>query len=358
MCAQLSVLFVSLPPAPGGSVHALRSLLAALAGRVHRVVATPDGTPAWAVLAPHIDELVPIVGNRRRRLAGQVSVWRQAARFATSHQIEAVHANGLAEVPAAARAARVAKVPLLVWVHGTEVPTGTRLLAPGWRWMAQSIRWVGVSEFSRELLSGAGLATPDEVTIIDNPIDPEVVADRPPPEVPVTIGYLGGASHRKGFDLVVKTVDALIGEPLRWLIVTGRRVPAEFQLDVARLATMPAVDLLDHTDRVAEIYARCHLVLVPSREESFGRVAAEAMLNHKPVVASDIPALREVLEGGRAGELFAPGDAEAAAAAIRTLASDPDRRRSLGETGAGIAARYNPDRVADRFVELYRQGMA
>jgi phosphatidylinositol alpha-mannosyltransferase len=108
---------------------------------------------------------------------------------------------------------------------------------------------------------------------------------------------------------------------------------------------------------VSQAYARCDLVFVPSRMESFCRVAAEALLNGIPVVASDLPPLREVLAEGTAGVLFPAGDADAAAGALRALVADPRRRDALGRAGRERAEAFLPGAVSQSLLRLYREAV-
>jgi glycosyltransferase involved in cell wall biosynthesis len=104
---------------------------------------------------------------------------------------------------------------------------------------------------------------------------------------------------------------------------------------------------------VREAYARCDIVFVPSRRESFCRVAAEAMLNGIPVVASDLQPLQELLGDDEAGLLVPIDDRDAAVAALRRLASDEDLRRRLGAEGRRRAAAFSPEAVARAMRALY-----
>ena len=145
------------------------------------------------------------------------------------------------------------------------------------------------------------------------------------------------ATSRRAFTLV----ELLVGV-IECAMVAGATAASISQL--ARLRSTSAAR--------RQAYARCDVVLVPSRAESFGRVVAEAMLNAIPVVAADIPALREVL-GGDAGVLFRPGDASDAARAVSQLVADPALRKRLGQAGQRRAAQYAPADVAGRFRALY-----
>ncbi|TMD62158.1 MAG: glycosyltransferase family 4 protein [Chloroflexi bacterium] len=96
-------------------------------------------------------------------------------------------------------------------------------------------------------------------------------------------------------------------------------------------------------------YASCTLFCMPSRYETFGLTYIEAWLARRPVIAGDIPALREVVGDGG---LFVRQDPQAIADAILELLDNPARARQLGERGYERATtRYSWATVASR-VEL------
>ncbi len=87
--------------------------------------------------------------------------------------------------------------------------------------------------------------------------------------------------------------------------------------------------------------------------ESFGIVTAEAMAAGVPIVASDIPAFRQVLRDGRAGELFGVGDPDDLARVTARLLDDPARRAELSVAALDAVADYDWDVVARNVVSVY-----
>jgi glycosyltransferase involved in cell wall biosynthesis len=77
------------------------------------------------------------------------------------------------------------------------------------------------------------------------------------------------------------------------------------------------------------------------------------MANGIPVVASDLPTLRGLVGDDEAGLLVPPGDVSAAAAAIRELAGDPERRARMGEAGRRRVKQYEPGPIAAQMAQLY-----
>ncbi len=95
-----------------------------------------------------------------------------------------------------------------------------------------------------------------------------------------------------------------------------------------------AVECLGWLDDLAPLYTRAAVVAVPSRFETFGQSALEAMRHGAPVVASRAGALPELVEHGVTGLLVPPGDPDALAAAVASLLADPARAAALGAAAA------------------------
>ncbi len=107
---------------------------------------------------------------------------------------------------------------------------------------------------------------------------------------------------------------------------------------------------------LARLYAGAGCLLFPSFHEGFGIPAVEAMAAGCPVVASDIPSLREILAG--AAPLFPPEDEEGMAAEAERLLADEAYRRETVRRGRERAARYSWDRSAARLLDFYRELIA
>jgi phosphatidylinositol alpha-mannosyltransferase len=89
--------------------------------------------------------------------------------------------------------------------------------------------------------------------------------------------------------------------------------------------------------------------------ESFGIVLLEAMAAGVPVVASDIPGFRTVLDEGVQGVFASPRNEHSLALAIVHLLRDPERRARMGRAGKAKAALYDWSRIAQQVLEFYEQ---
>lgn len=101
-----------------------------------------------------------------------------------------------------------------------------------------------------------------------------------------------------------------------------------------------------------ELLARAQVVCMPSRYESFGLVALEAMACGTPVLAFDIPCLRELLPSEAATTVPA-FDVASYSRALHDLLADPERCRRMGELGRRAARGFDWQRIANQQEELY-----
>lgn len=172
-------------------------------------------------------------------------------------------------------------------------------------------------------------------------------ASSSPVEVPPLVLGLGRASPVKGVDLFIDVAERIGGEgrdvSFRWL-GDGPLLPRLRRR--VRESNVP-IDLPGSVAGTERHFRDATLVVIPSRRESFSRVAVEALAHGVPVVASDLGGLPEAV--GPGGVLVEP-TTDALVQAVRELLYDPQRRYELGRAGQ--------DWVRERFgIEAYRKAM-
>jgi glycosyltransferase involved in cell wall biosynthesis len=129
----------------------------------------------------------------------------------------------------------------------------------------------------------------------------------------------------------------------------------ELESLAARLGLRDAVRFLGRVEGVAAEMEQAVAVVVPSLGEGFGMVALEAAERGRPVIASAVGGLPEIVDDRRTGILVPPGDAPALAAAIGDLVRDPTRAAAFGRAARERAlTEFSLARCADRTDALYR----
>lgn len=174
-------------------------------------------------------------------------------------------------------------------------------------------------------------------------------------EVVVTVGR---QEYQKGHAFLLRAVPALVAErPHLKLLVAGRRGRMSNDLEALcqTLDLGDRVRFLGHIDAVPELLAAADLFVFPSLFEGLGNALLEAMALGLPVVVSDIPVLREVVEEDRSGVFVPPAAPGELAAAVSGLLENRDKMRAFGERGREIfEERFTLDRYLGRMVDLYR----
>ena len=141
------------------------------------------------------------------------------------------------------------------------------------------------------------------------------------------------------------------------LLVAGREGPETPVLRelIGRSEFADRIRLLGQRDDVPEVLAAADVFAFPSLYEGLGGSVVEALAMGLPVVASDLPAVREVLAEGEVGILVPPEAPFALADAITRVLDDPELARSLGHRGQQrFQERYMLDQVVTEMVGFYR----
>jgi glycosyltransferase involved in cell wall biosynthesis len=176
-------------------------------------------------------------------------------------------------------------------------------------------------------------------------LDPPVVAAPWDNGGQPVVGFVGRIEPRKGPLTLVQAAPAISAR----VVVVG---DDPYGSDPAHLAAVRASTAVEHYGWAAEgagLMRHLDVLVVPSVQEPFGTVAAEAMAVGTPVVAAATGGLVDVVEDGKTGRLFPPGDAEALSDAVNEVLA---RREEMGAAARERAQRYGADAYADRVENL------
>lgn len=171
---------------------------------------------------------------------------------------------------------------------------------------------------------------------------------------------LGRLVYEKGFHVAVEAFSLIrkVFPAARLTIAGDGPARQDLEAQARRLGLEQAVRFTGWVipDDVPETINRASIILMPSREESFGLVALESGLMGRPVIASRVGGLPEVVRHGETGLTVPRDDPEALAGAAVRLLREPDRARRFGEAARerGLAT-FSLDRYVDQYDALYRR---
>jgi glycosyltransferase involved in cell wall biosynthesis len=169
---------------------------------------------------------------------------------------------------------------------------------------------------------------------------------------------VGQHSPSKQHPVALKAFARDVPEP--WRIVFVQRQTRKHVL--AKLASRLGIDKritwIPHVDaaNLVVLYQAAGAIVQPSLYEGFGLPVVEAMATGCPVVASDIPTLREVV--GAAAILVPPNDIAGFGRALAALARSSNQRRDLAAAGIDRAKVFSWDRCARETLDVFRDAAA
>lgn len=250
-------------------------------------------------------------------------------------------------------------VGVVQWLYAREKSAQYHL--PFWRVERAGVRahrrLVAVSPAVADALHDVNPAA--EVTVVPNGLDAD--ARRPRPARPRRhVAYLGRLeSAQKGLDLLLPAYAAVAERTDHDLLLGGDGPDAaDLRRQAARLGVASRVRFVGRVpaDRRFEWLASAAVVAMPSRYESFGMVAAEALAVGTPVVAFDIPCLRDLVDD-HTGLVVPPYDVDAYGAALLRLLGDADARARRGSAGPARVADLDWDVLALQQAAVYRRAL-
>jgi glycosyltransferase involved in cell wall biosynthesis len=302
-----------------------------------------------------------------RRVAGLISVSRPEMIVAnTLETFWAIHAAGELGIEAI-WIVRESEDPA-TYFHSRLPP---RIAERGEDALAASERVVFVAEATRELFQSK--LAPDQSLVIPNGLDlskfdPTTrsasvkavrLRARVGSELPLLL-CVGTPCVRKGqlelLDSLALLRDRGVGFRCVFLGVTECDYLERMRDSIERSELSSAVFLVPPTREPLDYFAAADLVICPSFQESLPRVVLEAMAFGKPIVATRVFGVPELIRDGQEGRLVEAGEIDSLADAIEELLGDPARASALGQAARGrVATTFTLDRCVNEYASLFRE---
>jgi glycosyltransferase involved in cell wall biosynthesis len=264
-------------------------------------------------------------------------------------------------------------IPFVVKMHGAEwtvrhycedKPYLRLLVRLEARMLRAARRVFAVSRAHADFIAGACQIPPRLIQVVRYPSDLEhfSVAPPPPQSPPFRLMYVGRLERRKGIHTLIEAMRVVWKhEPQTYLYLYGS------EGDFGRQQIEAAMPQREHQgrirfegfiprDQLIQRYQQAHLCVAPTRyETSGGYHIQEAACCGRPVIASDIGSVAELVRHGETGWLVPRDDVGALADAILYGLQNPNERERLGEAAREFSRTFDIDRVMQHQLKLYEQ---
>lgn len=313
---------------------------------------------------------VPLTHLRSRNLR-DVGALRRLLRLVREGRFDVVHAHLTYASTWGAIAARVTGVPCVATLHTGPVE--------GPAWSANSIRerllaftlnrWcssvVLVSDAARAQHAQRGRLAGHNVCVIHNGVDVEALGEGRREPVRAELGLADGQPallsvsalrKGKGLEVVLRAMGHLAPRwpDLRLLVAGEGALRGRLEQQARELRIDGQVRWLGLRRDVADLLAAADIFLLASRQDAFPTVLLEAMAAGRPVAATRVGGIPEIVAEGETGLLVGPGDPEALADVVDALLRDPARAAALGAAGRLRArAQFSTALWTQRLLALY-----
>lgn len=236
------------------------------------------------------------------------------------------------------------------------------------RWCFQRVARVAtISQVRQQQLLDEGL-DPERSAVLPCGTDFHLsqAAEKPASSSPqVTIGVIARIAPIKNLELFLEAARLVVGKyPQTKFLIVGR--PGTFRDEIEYnqqiITLIQTLDLGNHVtmrepvEDLPTLIKSLDVLVSSSHLETFGRVLIEAMALSKPVVATAVGGVPEVVSDGEVGYLVPPGDAAAMAERISQLVADANLRRQMGRKGfERVLRNYDIRVITKRWEDLYEE---
>lgn len=338
--------------------------LAALGVEVVCLPRLPERTSAHRFRARH---RLARAGSTALNLLDAARCIGPLRRLVRERGIEAIHCNQMGVKVVGALAAQASGIPCVLHVRNLHEALPKRLLY-GTLARLPAVRLV----IANSAASAGPYRRPAgrKVVVVPNGVDLDEYREAALPRGTlrrelgagpdtVLVGFTGQLIPRKGIDPLVRAAARLLPGRPHLLFVAAGEVPvgspadflARYRALAGELGIADRFRFVGFRPDVRPLVVDFDLLVLPSFQEPFGRSLIEAMALGRPVVATRVGGVPEVVTDGEDGILVAPGDVDQLAAAIGALVDDPIRRAAMGRAARRAVERRFDVAVLTRRME-------
>lgn len=307
-------------------------------------------------------EIVACEGKWDRRSVHDVR------RLLAAHKVSIVHAHGYKADLYAYAAAWPNRVALVATSHNW---TGKLLKMRAYAALDRFVlgrfdEVVVVSEFVGQKLRRWGVA-PNKLSMIRNGVDiegfqaaPATLKNEIAPCGGALVGFVGRLVPEKGGEVLLRAARRVltVHAQTKFVLVGDGPARQEWERLASQLGISEQVVFAGRREDMASVYASLDMVVLPSLLEALPMCLLEAMAAGKPVIATRVGAVPQVIQSRETGLLLPPGEVNGLAEAIAGLLKNPEQARQLGENGrAHVARHFSAEAMAKSYIATYQQAL-
>ena len=175
---------------------------------------------------------------------------------------------------------------------------------------------------------------------------------------PFTFAFVGSATAKKGFDLILDSLDILVSEGLSVELLVAGRVDQKLLSGRTALRSKVREYGMVSQSELASILPRARCLLLPSLFDSFGMVVVEAMACGLPVIVSDMVGAGQLIEEGRNGFVVPVGNGDALTKKMRWCFRNPEALEKMSIAARSTAERMSWANYRHQFVAAVREALS
>ena len=323
---------------------------------------TPGGAPALCEQAARLGMRTHVFESHGRFSLRAIGQLRQ---FIQENGINILHTHGYKTDVVGFLAARGTKCKIVSTPHGWSTNAGLKLqiyealdrlvfrlldaVVPLSSDLYKGlIRLPGLERKLRLIPNGVDLSEVDSIVEVSPDLQKWKQQGR------MIVGYIGQLIHRKGLDTLLRAFRQLDLPGKRLCIVGEGPQRGELERLAEQLGEKDRVSFFGFRDDRFALMKCFDVFVLPSKLEGIPRCAMEAMAARVPVITTDIPGCRELVEDNVTGMLFQVDDHDSLAKKLRSMLADEGLRDSVATAGNALVRReYSAKAMATKYTELY-----
>ncbi|WP_049783346.1 glycosyltransferase family 4 protein [Mahella australiensis] len=251
-------------------------------------------------------------------------------------------------------------VPIVASIHNFPYRDG-RMIKVSYKMLAaRTARIIAVSDALAQYLCSCGISQ-DKITVVHNGIDLEPYSDNAAEEHHKNESFVIGTAARlipqKGIDVLLEAFCILLHEYNQSRLIIAGDGPSRMELErwCWKMNIADRVSFLGYINDINAFMQRLDVFVLPSLSEGFGISVLEAMACARPVIASSVGGVPEIVDHGQTGLLFPPGDSGTLAICLKYLMEHRNDAIDMGlRAHRRLNGRFDTHTMIKKIEDIYR----